>query len=270
MFQYLAMMGRAKEFSPFDYGRRDLYEWFLDLGPLSNVDARHFHGKVPGWNDLVEHPDYDRHWRERALPPRVGRPRVPTLHVIGWWDQEDFSGPLRIYEAFEKQDRDGLNSLVVGPWNHGGWMRSDGDRLGPVAFGRPTAREFREQVMAPWFARHLKDADKDGPAVPEARVFRTGENAWRTFDRWPPREARRAPSTPAPGVGWRSTHLRPPRTATPDSTPTSPIRRTRSRSAPGRSARTSSSARTAGSPGIPSGASGWCRTSGSCTGAPTS
>jgi len=26
--------------------------------------------------------------------------------------------------------------------------------------------------------------------VPEARVFRTGENAWRTFDHWPPREAR--------------------------------------------------------------------------------
>ncbi len=187
VFQYLALMGRAKEFSPFDYGRRDLYEWFLDLGPLSNVDARHFHGKVSAWNDLVEHPDYDRYWRERAVPARLGRPRVPTLHVVGWWDQEDFSGPLRIYEAFEKHDRDGLNSLVVGPWNHGGWMRSDGERLGPVAFGRPTSRDFREQVMAPWFARHLKD--KDGPAVPEARIFRTGENAWRSFDHWPPREA---------------------------------------------------------------------------------
>ena len=232
VFQYLAVMGRAKEFTPFDYGRRDLYEWFLDLGPLSNVNARHFHGKVSGWNDLVEHPDYDRYWRERALPPRLGRPRVPTLHVIGWWDQEDFSGPLRIYEAFEKHDRDGLNSLVAGPWNHGGWIRSDGDRLGPVTFGSPTARDFRDQVMAPWFARHLKDKDKDGPAVPEARVFRTGENAWRTFDHWPPREARRAPSTPAPGAGWRSSRRRPPRTATPVSTPTSPTPPTRSRSAP--------------------------------------
>ena len=190
VFQYLAVMGRAKEFTPFDYGRRDLYEWFLDLGPLSNVDARHFHGKVSGWNDPVEHPDYDRYWRERALPPRLGRPRVPTLNVVGWWDQEDFSGPLRIYEAFEKHDSDGLNSLVAGPWNHGGWMRSDGDRLGPVTFGRPTSRDFRDEVMAPWFARHLKDKDKAGPAVPEARVFRTGENAWQTYDRWPPREAR--------------------------------------------------------------------------------
>ncbi len=267
VFQYLAVMGRAKEFTPFDYGRRDLYEWFLDLGPLSNVNARHFHGQVSGWNDLVEHPDYDRYWRERALPPRLGRPRVPTLHVIGWWDQEDFSGPLRIYEAFEKHDRDGLNSLVAGPWNHGGWIRSDGDRLGPVTFGGPTARDFRDQVMAPWFARHLKDKDKDGPAVPEARVFRTGENAWRTFDHWPPREAGPRPCTPAPEAGWRSSRRRPRRTATPDSTPTSPTPPTRSRSAPGRSAPTSSSARTARSPAIPSGASGWCRTSGSCTSA---
>jgi putative CocE/NonD family hydrolase len=188
VFQYLAVMGRAKEFTPFDYGRRDLYDWFLDLGPLSNVDARHFHGKVSAWNDAVEHPDYDRYWRERAVPPRLGHPRVPTLNVVGWWDQEDFSGPLRIYEAFEKQDTDGLNSLVVGPWNHGGWMRTDGDRLGPVTFGRPTSRDFREEVMAPWFARHLKD--KPGLTVPEARVFRTGENAWHTYDRWPPREAR--------------------------------------------------------------------------------
>jgi putative CocE/NonD family hydrolase len=189
-FQFLAIMGRSKDFTPFDYGRRDLYEWFLDLGPLSNVDARHFHGQVSAWNELVEHPDYDRYWRHRAVPPRLGRPRVPSLHVIGWWDQEDFAGPLRIYEAFEKHDRDNLNSLVVGPWNHGGWMRSEGDRLGPVTFGAPTSRDFLARILAPWFARHLKPKGPDGPPVPEAQIFRTGENAWRSFDRWPPREAR--------------------------------------------------------------------------------
>jgi putative CocE/NonD family hydrolase len=176
-FQFLAIMGRSKDFTPFDYGRRDLYEWFLDLGPLSNVDARHFHGQVSAWNELVEHPDYDRYWRQRAVPPRLGRPRVSTLHVIGWWDQEDFAGPLRIYEAFEKQDLDNLNSLVVGPWNHGGWMRSEGDRLGPVTFGAPTSRDFLARILAPWFARHLKSKGPDDPPVPEAQIFRTGENA---------------------------------------------------------------------------------------------
>src|SRR5262249_497315 len=182
-FQYVAAMERSKEFSPFPFGRRDLYEWFLDLGPLSNANPRHLLGRSATWNAVIAHPDYDRYWRERAVPP-PGRRRVPTLHVAGWWDQEDFEGPLAIYEAFEKGDPGGLNCLVVGPWNHGGWARSDGDRLGPLAFGAPTARHFRERILAPWFARHLKD--RGTGEIPEARVFRTGENAWRDFDRWPP------------------------------------------------------------------------------------
>ena len=124
--------------------------------------------------------------------------------------------------------------------------------------------------MAPWFARHLKDkADKDGPAVPGgAGLPHRGERLADLRPLAAPGGAR-ARSTPAPAAGWRSSRRRPPRTATPDSTPTSPTPPTRSRSAPGRSAPTSSSARTARSPAIPSGASGWCRTSGSCTCAPT-
>ena len=150
VFQYLAVMGRAKEFTPFDYGRRDTLR--VVPRPRAAVERRR--------------PPFPRQGVRRGTtwwstpttivtgasgrcPRRLGRPRVPTLHVIGWWDQEDFSGPLRIYEAFEKHDRDGLNSLVAGPWNHGGWSRSDGDRLGPVTFGSPTARDFREQVHGP-------------------------------------------------------------------------------------------------------------------------
>ncbi len=55
---------------------------------------------------------------------------VPTLNVAGWWDQEDFYGPLKIYETLETHDRSGVNFLVAGPWNHGGWARTDGSTLG--------------------------------------------------------------------------------------------------------------------------------------------
>ncbi len=82
VFQYLAVMGRAKEFTPFDYGRRDLYEWFLDLGPLSNVDTRHFQGKVSAWNDAVEHPDYDRYWRSGHCPRAWA---APACRRSTWW-----------------------------------------------------------------------------------------------------------------------------------------------------------------------------------------
>ena len=32
----------------------------------------------------------------------LDRPRVPTLNVAGWWDQEDFFGPVKIYSLLEK------------------------------------------------------------------------------------------------------------------------------------------------------------------------
>jgi hypothetical protein len=85
---------------------------------------------------------------------------VPTLNVAGWWDQEDFYGPLKIYETLEKVDKESRSVLVVGPWNHGGCAFSDGERLGRIEFGSATARYFREQIQAPFFAYYLKDRGK--------------------------------------------------------------------------------------------------------------
>jgi len=105
--------------------------------------------------------------------------------VAGWWDQEDFYGPVRIYEALEKFDTHRLNYLVVGPWNHGGWSRGTGERLGPVNFGSATSTYFREQVQAAWFAHFLKDK---GPLdLPEALTFESGANQWRRWEAWPPK-----------------------------------------------------------------------------------
>jgi putative CocE/NonD family hydrolase len=112
--------------------------------------------------------------------------KVPTLNVAGWWDQEDFYGPVRIYEELEKYDTRHLNYLVVGPWNHGGWSRGTGETLGPIPFGTPTAQYFRDQVQAPWFAHFLKD--KGTLDLPEALTFEAGSNRWQRWEAWPPKE----------------------------------------------------------------------------------
>jgi putative CocE/NonD family hydrolase len=111
---------------------------------------------------------------------------VPTLHVAGWWDQEDFSGALKIYELLEKHDTKNQNYLVVGPWNHGGWAGGDGKSLGKVAFDEPTGRYFREKVQAAWFAHFLKDRGE--LKQPEALLFETGSNRWASYEHWPPRK----------------------------------------------------------------------------------
>jgi putative CocE/NonD family hydrolase len=163
----------------------DAYDWYLKLGPLSNVDEKYLHYKLPTWNDFVNHPDYDAFWKRQGFAPWLNRVTVPTLNVAGWWDQEDFYGPLKIYELLERHDTSHQNFLVVGPWNHGGWSRGDGQKLGRIEFASATAAYYRRDVLAPFLAYHLKGKGKLD--LPEALTFRTGSNQWVRNDAWPPK-----------------------------------------------------------------------------------
>jgi putative CocE/NonD family hydrolase len=186
-FEYAYMMESSKEITDVSsvIDRFDAYEWYLALGPLSNADAKYLHGRLPTWNDFVNHPDYDAFWKRQGFAPWLNRVTVPTLNVAGWWDQEDFYGPLKIYELLERHDRENKNFLVVGPWNHGGWQRGDGQKLGRIDFGSATATYYRREVMARFFAYYLKD--KGNLDQPEALTFRTGANEWVRHDAWPPK-----------------------------------------------------------------------------------
>jgi uncharacterized protein len=183
-FEYAAMMESGKNVEQFTFDRYDTYDWYLSLGPLSNVNAKHLHGKIPTWNDYVAHPDYDEFWKRQTMIPHLTGVKVPTLNVAGWWDQEDFYGPLAIYSALEQHDTQGVNYLVVGPWRHGGWAGGTGDSLGAIPFGSNTSEYFRDQVQAPFFAYYLKD--KGTRNFPQALTFEPGTNVWRRWDNWPP------------------------------------------------------------------------------------
>jgi putative CocE/NonD family hydrolase len=185
-FEYAAMMETSKENSSFRFDRYDTYEWYLRLGPLGAVNDTILHGKIPSWNDFVAHPNYDAFWQKQAMAPYLTSVTVPTLTVAGWWDQEDFYGPQKIYETLEPLDSRRISFFVAGPWNHGGWMRTDGTALGRIKFGLDASKYFREKIQAPFFAHYLKD--KAGWDVPEAITFETGTNAWKVYDAWPPRE----------------------------------------------------------------------------------
>ena len=183
-FEYATMMETNKEQARFEFDKYDTYEWYLRLGALSNVNEKYLKGKIPTWNDFVEHPNYDRFWQEQAAAGYLKQARVPTLNVAGWWDQEDFYGPVKIYEEFEKNDPQKQNFFVGGPWNHGGWARADGSSLGKIQFGGNISLQYRQQIEAPFFAYYLKD--KGAPTWKEANVFETGSNEWRSYDQWPP------------------------------------------------------------------------------------
>jgi putative CocE/NonD family hydrolase len=186
-FEYVAMMETDKTNNNFRFDRKDTFDWYLKMGALSNVKAKHFGDKLPTWNDFVAHPNYDDFWKKQSLEPRLTKVTVPTLNVVGWFDQEDFRGPLKIYEHLEKQDGKGNNFLVVGPWNHGGWSSGPGDKLGKIGFDAATGKQFRADVQAPFFAHYLKDRGKADR--PEALMFQTGTNKWVRHAAWPPKDA---------------------------------------------------------------------------------
>jgi len=181
-FEYAGDMELSKDGSvPLPIGRWDTYDWYLELGPLSNADAKYFHGKVPTWQAFVAHPAYDAFWQTRALQRILKAPTVPTLTVGGWWDQEDRYGPLATYKALEPGDAKKMSSLVMGPWNHGGW-RNPARAMAVVDPG--TSDGYLRDVEAPWFAYWLHDQGK--LAQREAYLYDAGAKQWRAFDQWPP------------------------------------------------------------------------------------
>ena len=176
----------AQRAAPFNYGTPDGYRFFLELGPVSNVDKNYFHNSVPTWNEYMEHGNYDEYWKKQNVLQHLNNIKHPILNVAGWFDAEDFYGPMSIYCTIEKKNSDNKSILVVGPWLHGGWSSMDGDALGNIRFGTKTGEYYREEVEFPFFTYYLKD--KGELSLPEALVFKTGSNRWKSYDQWPPAE----------------------------------------------------------------------------------
>lgn len=176
----------TKRGARFDYGTTDGYKFFLELGPVSNVDKKYFHQRVPTWNEYMEHGDYDDYWKRQDVLPHLNNIQHAILNVAGWFDAEDFYGPMSIYYTVEKKNPKNQNMLVVGPWRHGGWARGSGDSLGNIRFHSDTSVYFQNKVEFPFFLYYLKGKGKLD--LPEALVFETGANKWKSYDHWPPRK----------------------------------------------------------------------------------
>ena len=165
----------------------DGYRFFLDMGPLPNADEKYLKGEVAFWSEMTKHPNYDEFWRARNLRPHLKEIQPAVMTVGGWFDAEDLFGALNVFYSIERSTPGARNMLVMGPWFHGGWARSDGDHLGNVTFGAKTSVFYRENIELPFFDYWLK-AKRD-PNQPKAYVFETGTNQWRKFDSWPPKDA---------------------------------------------------------------------------------
>ena len=75
-FEYGASLELSKDMSvPLPIDTWDTYDWYRRLGPLANVDAKYFQGKIPTWSAFVAHPAYDAFWQARAVQRGLTAPR---------------------------------------------------------------------------------------------------------------------------------------------------------------------------------------------------
>ncbi len=173
----------------FDFDTYDTYQWYLNLGPLSNINAKYIHGKLPFWNDTVDHPDYDDFWKKEAWVNQLHASTVPNLNVAGFWDQEDPWGPWQIFRHAKEHDPEHTDFMVAGPWFHGEWAGTAGEKIGIIPFGgHETGTEFRANIQAPFF-RYYLHGQGEKPAW-QASTFQTGSNTWHTYAAWPPPESK--------------------------------------------------------------------------------
>jgi uncharacterized protein len=176
---------------PFDYGTQDGYQFYLNVGGLKNfgdVYEQKLGLRIKFWDQMMQHPNYDQFWKERNILPNLKNVHAAVMTVGGWYDNEDLFGALATYQSIEKQNPGTFNVLVMGPWCHGCWARTDGDWLGTAYFGMKTGFYYREHFELPFFNHFLKDKG-DISELKEVNVFDTGANRWDSLAGWDPAAA---------------------------------------------------------------------------------
>jgi len=172
--------------SRLNYGTADGYEFYLNMGSMRNTNVKYFKDTIRLWNEMMDHPDYDQHWKDRNVLLHLHDIKTPTLVTGGWFDAEDLYGAINTYKTLVKNNPNTPIYFTMGPWVHGGWSRGDGDHLGDVSFGGPTGPYYREKIEFAFFSHYLKGTDMDLQPV---NTFETGSNQWKTYKTWPPKEA---------------------------------------------------------------------------------
>lgn len=180
--------GPIKEYgSPiFNSLRTDVYKYFLNMGPLKNTQSeKYFNHRSYIWNEYLQHDTYDGYWKARNIRHHLKNITIPTLVVGGWFDAEDLFGSLHTYEAIEKQSAKNNSRLVMGPWTHGAWAGGEWIKFGTYDFVNNVNKYYQDSLEIKFFDFYLKD--KGDFNVPEATVFETGTNEWKSYDTWPPK-----------------------------------------------------------------------------------
>ncbi|TRX25059.1 CocE/NonD family hydrolase [Flavobacterium franklandianum] len=163
--------------------------FYNEIGTLKEGVDKHYPNNF-FMQEMVSHPSYDEFWQSRNLLPHLKGINHAVLTVGGWFDAEDLAGALNIYKTIEKNNPKAKNTIVMGPFSHGGWSYESGKHYhNDIYFGDSIATFYQKNMEYKFFNHYLKEKSKDAVALPEAYMFDTGKKEWKEFASWPPKES---------------------------------------------------------------------------------
>ena len=173
-----------------DLEERGLFDWedVLWHRPLTTMDEV-FGRKMKIYQDYLEHPTMDDYWKQIRLQPDDFRNiELPVLHITGWFDG-DQPGAMHYWRGMQQYStaRD-KQYIVIGPWDHVGTFFGGPPFIGEMQFG-PESMIDRLGLHLEFFDHYLKGTSQHYDQ-PKARLYITGINEWRTYNAYPPREAK--------------------------------------------------------------------------------
>lgn len=151
--------------------------------PLVTMDEAIGRGKMEEWREEISHAALDDYWRAVSYQDKFDQMTVPTLHISGWYDDEQIGTPLnfaRMTTHAPTAEARASQRLLMGPWGHA--VNRD-SKLGEVDFGAGAIIDLRGEELA-WFDRWLRDQGQNEKFAP-ARIFIMGVNVWRDEQEWP-------------------------------------------------------------------------------------
>jgi len=147
--------------------------------------------------EAMRHGDYDDFWKNHGssvVDHLAEYKDVPIYHVTGWYDSWGTPVANLNYPQLRKAKKS-LQRLIIGPWTHGGQIRS---YAGEAQFTDDAALDFNAWRLR-WFDHWLKGVDNsidheapvriyvmgggDAHKTPDGRLFVGGY--WRDEQEWP-------------------------------------------------------------------------------------
>lgn len=157
---------------------------FKDLPPMQPQNP----AVAPWYFDWIRHSTRDDFWRQFSIRDRYPSVKVPVLDVEGWYDAflaggtENFAGMVAHGGTEFARDN---QRLVIGPWDHVNWGRSDSDPAPLLKDIGAVGDSPINDLMLAWFGHFLKGENNDVAGKPRVDYFVMGANTWKSATSWP-------------------------------------------------------------------------------------